>query len=362
MDTQEYLEKMKIIHNSLLMYIEKMEGCDQNFQDLSAVIVDSNIKNNSHEIKSVLYLLSKISNNHHRSPQFFDKIGQIFQIFKDDIQKYFSSYEIFKIFRKNKRILLLLIENQIISVDKTIVNVLKSEKYYTAKYPLYFFPEIKPFTDENLVQNLSKEIPENFDKKRKIGENDSKICELIRNGSLDDFTSYIEQTKFPLSSEIEPSIFETNSFLVNKKPTLIEYASFFGSVSIVKYLNDNFIDISPSLWIYAIHSQNIEMIHFLEEKKINQIDNSFEKTLREAIKCHHNDLANYFLSTFPPTETKTSLQAFSESFKYYNFGYTSDAFVNGASFYNLCFYGYYPLVEILLKISNVNVNEKIISK
>ena len=60
-----------------------------------------------------------------------------------------------------------------------------------------------------------------------------------------------------LLSTIKPSIFEINKYL-------IEYAAFFGSIRIFQYLRFNNIELQPSLWFYAIHSNNTEMIHLLE--------------------------------------------------------------------------------------------------
>ena len=69
----------------------------------------------------------------------------------------------------------------------------------------------------------------------KVGENDSYICELIRKDSLDDFIIFLNQNRIPFDCEIEPSIYETNLFLLNKSEIkLIEYAVFFGSIS-MKY-------------------------------------------------------------------------------------------------------------------------------
>lgn len=49
------------------------------------------------------------------------------------------------------------------------------------------------------------------------------------------------------------SIFEANSYLIEKKTqTLIEYAAFFGSIQIIKYLHFNNVELDPSLWIYVI--------------------------------------------------------------------------------------------------------------
>ena len=71
--------------------------------------------------------------------------------------------------------------------------------------------------------------------KRKSGENDTYICQLIQKDDIDNFISYISQNDILLNSEITESIFETNRFLLKKKPSIIEYASFFGSIQIFKY-------------------------------------------------------------------------------------------------------------------------------
>ena len=64
------------------------------------------------------------------------------------------------------------------------------------------------------------------------------------------------------------SIFETNSFLLEREETsLIEYAAFFGSIQIVKYLDLNGVDLSDSLMLFAIHGKNVELNNFLEEKE-----------------------------------------------------------------------------------------------
>lgn len=71
-----------------------------------------------------------------------------------------------------------------------------------------------------------------------------------------------------LSSQIHNSIFERNSFLNEKAPTLIEYAVFYGTIQIVKYLSINQVELNPSLWIYVIHLNNQEIVHFLQENNV----------------------------------------------------------------------------------------------
>ena len=55
---------------------------------------------------------------------------------------------------------------------------------------------------------------------------------------------------------------------MQKTPTLIEYSTFFGSIQIIQYLKYNKVPLTNSLWLYAIHSNNTEVIHFLEENEI----------------------------------------------------------------------------------------------
>ena len=97
---------------------------------------------------------------------------------------------------------------------------------------------------------------------------------------------------FPHSSEVKQSVFETNPLLLEKEATLIEYAAFFGSIKIFQYLKNNHVQMTPSLWIYAIHSKNAELINILEESCIDPPDKSYLKCFEESIKCHHNEIAD----------------------------------------------------------------------
>lgn len=48
-------------------------------------------------------------------------------------------------------------------------------------------------------------------------------------------------------------------------PSLIEYAAFFGSIKVFNYLYKNEVKIYQSIWPLAIHGNNPELIHLLEE-------------------------------------------------------------------------------------------------
>lgn len=90
---------------------------------------------------------------------------------------------------------------------------------------------------------------------------------------------------------------------MGKEQTLIEYATFYGSIQIIQYSQYNNVSLTSSLWSYTVHSNNPELIHFLEEKQIkpqddNEQDASYENVYEESIRCHNNAFADYIKDNF----------------------------------------------------------------
>lgn len=54
---------------------------------------------------------------------------------------------------------------------------------------IFFYPELEPFFDETQPK---KELPENFDKLRKIGLNTTQFAQLIRDDNLEGFNDLLE--------------------------------------------------------------------------------------------------------------------------------------------------------------------------
>ena len=131
-----------------------------------------------------------------------------------------------------------------------------------------------------------------------------------------------------LSSQIKQSIFETNSFLLQNEPTIIEYDAFFGSKKIFNNIHSNGIELTPSLWLYAIHGNNSEIIHLLEENHIEPTNKSYEICLKEAVKCHHNDIVNHFI------KHNFDHHLIKYSFQYYNYLYFPNDIEN-KTFFNI---------------------------
>ena len=397
MDIEKYLEDMKSIQVKFLEFIENNDNDDEEFQNLYSILKDKRIRDNKHNLRLFLHHVASVCTNHHRYLNFFVKIRGVLQIFKDDIKKLYLNSEIFNIFKKNKRILLLLIEENMLIFDEYVAKAIIKRKYVNNKYPQYFAPELKPFMNKSWfpkydpnsqhtfyewVEEIKKDLPDNFHELRKIGENESYICQLIRNDNARDFIAHVNQRKVPLNSLIELSIYETNAFLIKKQNginindvfsplnqnkekgvTLIEYAAFFGAIQIIRYFQMEGEEINPSLWIYAIHSQNAELIHFLEDCHVEPTtyeEKSYNGCLSESIKCNHNGIADYFLDNFIRNDDQISNVTFIQSLKYYNFVYIQKEHVNVSLFYQFCKYDYYLLVADLLTNKDININNRII--
>ena len=359
----EYLEALGNIQQNFLNFILSQENKEEDSLNLTKLLDNPNVKKDSSKLREVLHLISKVSENHFKNHDFMQKIESIILIFKEQINQIFTNKEVWTIFRKNKRILLFLLNNKIITVDSSIANKIAHEADH---YQCYFYPEIKPFIKEELRASIESKINSinNFEEKRKEGENDSYICQLIRNDSIDEFVIHVNQTNLPLSTQISQSIFETNSFLINKEPTLIEYSAFFGSIQIFKYLqiNNNKL-LTPSLWLYSIHGMNHEIISILEENHIKPKVQSFKDCLFESIKCHHNEISNYFLDQNSELHSnEIEFQMFLNALKYHNYAYFPKKINDTKLFYFWCKYDYLYFVELLLKENKIDLNLKTIQK
>ena len=157
------------------------------------------------------------------------------------------------------------------------------------------------------------------------------------------------------NAKINSSIYETNSFLIknqiesedNNGVSLIEYAAFFGSIQIIKYLQLQGVELTSSLWIYAIHSQNAELIHFLEDCDVEP-SVSYEECFKESIKCNHNDFANYIQNNLMDLQKVSDFNLISICRKYHNYFFFPDELeINADVFYDCCEFDYISIIDFV---------------
>ena len=182
MSIEEYLDQIENIQTAFLEFIDDDDDVEEKFLNLYLILNNKKIRDNKHGLKLFLHHIASVCTNHHRGPNFFSKVERVILIFKDEITKYYLNYEIFNIFKKDKRILLFLIEENMIIFDERVAKTMIGLKYVNKNYPQYFAPEMKAFMNEKwlnksqLVGKINEKLPDNFNELRKIGENESYIC------------------------------------------------------------------------------------------------------------------------------------------------------------------------------------------
>lgn len=97
---------------------------------------------------------------------------------------------------------------------------------------------------------------------------------------MKEFSAYANRQNISFDENIKNSTFETNHFLYYPSGiclniigkiyfNLVECTAFFGSISITNYMRINWeVELTPFMWLSAIHSQNTELIKYLEDNHI----------------------------------------------------------------------------------------------
>ena len=149
----EYTKRMKEVHIKLLEFLDDTDNNEEKYQNLIDML-DQSLKGNKHELKSFLHLIYYISRNHYRGKEFLKKIDQILKYLKMNILNNISNFMVFNIFKKSKAILLILIEQEILIIDKSIADIMINSFTFNYNYDQFFLPEIAPFLEKDEIQNI----------------------------------------------------------------------------------------------------------------------------------------------------------------------------------------------------------------
>ena len=242
---ESYVDCKKKLYSTIIEFLDESEEIfQQSFSQFCENMRNYHIEEDREEMTQFLQILKSISNHHHRDENFNQKIKEILQHFKKSIKQTLSNDEIFQIFENNKLIIYFFFQNGIINISESIYHNMNKFEPNGNRYCHFFYPELEQFIGEEEMKSTKKEILahnptafEQFEEKRQEGENESHICSLIRKDLVEEFIAYINRHNISVCSEIKPSIFETNSFLIeNKSITLIQYSAFFGSIQIFRFL------------------------------------------------------------------------------------------------------------------------------
>lgn len=357
MDTPEdYIEQKRKLQTTLLDFIDDLDNSTENYKKLMEIIENQQIRQNKKELLQFLLLLSNITNYHHRNSNFIQSIEQIITSLSKEIKDNFED-ELYERYQDNKLFLYLLSKTKLLTFNQNISRQIDKKD---ANFRDYFSLEIGPFLNRSIY------TPKDIDELRSTGENRSNISKLIRTDSVEEFIQLINKNSISVNDKIAHSNFETNPLLYSKEPKLIQYAAFFGSIQIFKYLQLSGAELDPDLWIYVVHSKSGELIHLLEEIGIDPPNKSYESCLEEAIKCHHNDIANYILANLLNKKVvnydlrkNITQNPVNYGFLYHNYEYIPPDFGENNHIYYAIKYGYYTVVDLLLKNDYFDLNTRI---
>lgn len=266
-------------------------------------------------------------------------------------------------------------------IDDKLVTIFNSGKYVIYNYPEYFEPEIINYINTKYKSKcLLKSFPQIFYDNRKKEMDQDELKNIIQNDLIDDFILYIE-SHYKESYEmpeyfnrkvekftIKPSIFESNTLLLeNAEIQIIEYAAFCGSCEIFRSLITDGVELTPKIWMYAAHGNSMKLIAILYEYDSNRYLNNKVLGFKEAIKCHHDEIAYFIQSSFlsekdmsNSIENDYNENIYSYAFQYYNFEYFPIDFQNKFIFHYACQYDYYLICSFIMGNKMVDYEYKVI--
>lgn len=369
MSIQEYVTKKKQLYKYFLDFVECEGNYEEDFENLLECLDDENIRKDRNELKEFLKMLVCIVDNHKRGPNFILKVEKLLTNLQQDIKRSYSNSEIFEIFGNCKRILYFLAESGIFKFDKYYSELILNDDFMREDYGFYFFIFIKPYVEKQMCNFIHGEVMKvqdyetaSFRRNLSRGENENVLCEMIRNDSIGDFIKYVSSEEVFLTGKVKHSLFETHKLLQQRQASLIEYAAFFGSVEIFRYLVKNDCRLRGSLWLYAIHGRNSEIIQILEEKKVEPTDRTYRECVYEAIRCHHNEIKDYLQENKISRDTRFDDKYNKVILKSRNYCFFPEKIIDRLIFFSLCNYNYIGLVRLLLKETAINqdINSPII--
>lgn len=370
-----YYNLLEELREKMLPFIELQEQLleidETKIDEILEYIQENQLTSNKTLFNEILQSINLVVQARPLNLQFY--IDLLLKL-KDDILINFSSNDLWHIFRIHKNVLLSLYEEKCIDFQ-----TVRKFCYDDKEYLKFFFVEVKEndekFFNERIryldIEKFFIDINiEEFKKKRKVGHSEWEVARIIRNDSIDEFQNFFSQSNMNLTEKVPPTIFESDE-VVNSKftpmPTLIEYAAFFNSVNIFKFLWMNLQSMvtSPNLPKYAICGGCYDLIHICEKE--NQVLKFDEECVSSAIEYHHMEIVDYLHDSVGIEYTIWLLQRSIRCFNLEAIFIILEAdpkLANASDVYGMtalhfaCERGHLELVKFLLTLKKFNLNFK----
>lgn len=105
MEVQNFIKEMKEINSKLLVYLDKQESSEADYQLIIQLLNDLKIRENKHKLRDVVHIMAEIYSNHHGKQAFYSKLERIFLFLKNDIKQTFSNEDLYNMVKESNRLL-----------------------------------------------------------------------------------------------------------------------------------------------------------------------------------------------------------------------------------------------------------------
>ncbi|OHT03307.1 hypothetical protein TRFO_29351 [Tritrichomonas foetus] len=136
----------------------------------------------------------------------------------------------------------------------------------------YDFIHAKGIFSNQKIENSKNENDQNKSKQNQVDH--SQLLMMIQNDCIQDFQEIFIREKFNVNMKVTVSPYK-HCKMLNSNPTIIQYAAFFGSIKVFKFLLLQKADLklkdknNNSLFTYAICGGNSEIIHLCEQEGLH---------------------------------------------------------------------------------------------
>lgn len=278
---------------------------DQNLPPASISQIPEKFLSSKKEFMKLITTIQTALFTHYSYYDLYEKlIEQLFPY----IKKFFTSDEIYYFSILNK-IKLFFYKNGLINID-TIIHKAKAFRTVSFIFAYEIYQERRE--DFNYIfgskESFLKEVNfpnfESFLEFRDKWTNNDPITISIREDDADKLREIISKNNLNYDLEIPYSLFEDISCFFKKKsmPKMIDYAAFYGSVNVFKYLLMNDSKITEKTLEFAVYGGSYEIIHILESAKCPYSD-----ALEASIRVHNNELYDYFINSVGLQHTKKTI-------------------------------------------------------
>ena len=155
---------MSILYNHLIETLESKTKGEQEkkFHQFQEYLHENHNLENKFTLYNFLNLISSIALNYHFQSDSFQILTQILHMNQINLHKLLTQHELFNIFRLNQKIVLFLLQENILQIDSIIAHrlVLNERTLY------YFYEELYPFLNEKQKLKYSIYNKEEFECKK----------------------------------------------------------------------------------------------------------------------------------------------------------------------------------------------------